>query len=161
MSGPCSPCGCYFHLWAGPGRHSSFGCPWAWLSDWKFCEPAQGWLYLASGMEVTEIESTALDHRVWAPTKGRESHLPSWANWWDSPPDLFGRVMGRSAGEHSTLLLGKLTPAQRACCPWLIRQGGLAWARLTAPTKRDLNQAACSAALSLRQSRLPLGIVFI
>ena len=69
--------------------------------------------------------------------------------------------LGRSAGEHSTLLLGELTPAQRACCPWLIRPGGLAWARLTAPTKWDLNQAACSASLSSWQSRLPLGIVFM
>ena len=124
MSGPCSPCGCYFRLWAGPGRHSSFGCPWAWPSDWKFCEPAQGWLYLVSGTEVTEIESTALDHRVWAPTKGRESHLPSWASWWDSPPDLFGRVgevcrgtlhtVAGGAHPSPTGLLSLADPARRA-----------------------------------------------
>ena len=66
--------------------------------------------------------------------------------------------MGRSTGERSTVLLGELTSAPRVCCPWLSRPGGLAWARLTAPAKQDLMQAACSASLSSRQSRLPLGI---
>ena len=158
MSSPCSPSGYYFCLWAGLGRCSSFGCHWSRPSDWKFCDPARGWLYLASGREVAEIKRAALDHRVWAHARGRESHLPSWATRWDSPADLFGRVMGRSTGERSTVLLGELTSAPRVCCPWLSRPGGLAWARLTAPAEQDLIQAACSASLSSRQSRLSPGI---
>ena len=103
-------------------------------------------------------DRVALDHRVWAHARGRESHLPSWATRWDSPADLFGRVMGRSTGERSTGLLGELTSAPRVCCPWLSRPGGLAWARLTAPAEQDLIQAACSASLSSRQSMLSPGI---
>ena len=103
-------------------------------------------------------DRAALDHRVWAHARGRESHLPSWASHWGQPSWPVWQGHGEVYREHSTLLLGELTSAPRVCYPWLSRPGGLAWARLTAPATRDLIQAACSASLSSRQSRLPLGI---
>lgn len=60
-------------------RHSLAGCHCALPSDWNFCEPGKGWLYLASGREVAEIE-----RQLWVrgfepmPTRGEATHpLPA------------------------------------------------------------------------------------
>ena len=96
-SSPCSPSGCYFCLWAGLGRRSSYGCHWARPSDWKFCDLARGWLYLASGREVAEIGQLWIIGFEPMPEGGKATYPAEQATG-GSPADLFGRVMGRSTG---------------------------------------------------------------
>lgn len=42
---------------AGLVRCSLAVCHYAQQSDWNFSEPGKGWLYLASGREVAEMET--------------------------------------------------------------------------------------------------------
>ena len=86
------------------------GCHCAQPSDWKFCEPGKGWLYLASGRDVAEIE-----RQLWIigfepmPKGGKATHpFPAEEAGGTAQLNPLAGLLGRSSGEHTTLLLGEL-----------------------------------------------------
>lgn len=99
-------------VWAG---EMLFGCcHCAWPSDWKFCELGKGWLYLASGREVAEIE-----RHLWItgfepmPMGGKATHpFPAVEASGTAQLNPLAGLWGSSAGQHDTLLLGELISAQ-------------------------------------------------
>lgn len=115
---------CYFWLWAGLARGS-----WAVghrhraeQSDWNFCEPGKGWLYLASGREVSKIDRPSSGSQTLSRQEGNQSPHFQLRKWVE-------RQLKPLAGVRGTHYIdGGDFPLNETDCLWLTRPGTRAMA---------------------------------